>query len=467
MNTSLNAILGGYVSPHVLAGLPQSTPVLLALSGGADSSALLHILAQASKKEGFPLLLAHVNHGIRGEEAMRDQRFCESLAKQYGLELCTHEVDVPSLARAHGRGLEEEAREARYAYFESLMRERELPILVTAHHADDLLETVLFRLARGSGTHGLCGIAPSRRFAQGVLVRPLLQVTRRQIMDYCDRNELKFVTDCTNEDPSYARNRIRMQVVPALEELFDTPQSRVAALCADLREEDAFLESLAQTALSEVRVENGLSVSALRAVPKALLPRVLRGWLTQMNDVHLERAQLTAIGQALEGEKRPCSVTLTPDVCVLLEGDLLSLRRVAPKLTEPCYIPFRLGVTEVAELGLLIEVEKVNNLSIANTINSNEVSVIMNGALHFRTRREGDVIRRGGMHRRLRKLYNAAKIPPSLRERMPLLCDEQGIVWAPLIGARDGSDPMGERIRIRLFFKDVSYDGTVTERTFL
>ncbi len=441
---------GDYVSPHTLAELPKNASVLLALSGGADSRALLHVLAKDSKEQGFELLLAHVNHGIRGEEAMRDQRFCESLAKDYGLEICVLQADVPALAAVSGKGLEEEARAVRYSYFEQLMKERKIPILVTAHHADDALETVLFHLARGSGRRGLCGIAPARPFASGVLVRPLLQIPRRDVLEYCKQNELEFVTDSTNEDTAYARNLIRARITPVLEELFDSPQTRAVALCDQLREEEKLLETLAAEQLERARREGGLSTVALCDVPNALRKRVLRMWFKEYDGLRAERVQLQALENALRDEKRPCEITFGGGFYAVLEGELLSVRRGKCEELEPLCIPFSLGITELPSLGVRIEAEKVHNLSIARTINLNEVSVIINNAFYFRTRQEGDTLLMRGMHRKLRKLYNAAKIPPSVRERLPLLCDEEGIVWAPFVGTRDGLPTEGDAIRIRI-----------------
>lgn len=449
---------GEYRSPHRLADLPKDTSVLLALSGGADSRALLHVLANEAKKNGFSLLLAHVNHGIRGEEALRDETFCKALAEQYGLEICILRADVPTLAKDSGKGLEEAAREVRYAYFEGLMKERQISILVTAHHADDALETVLFHLARGSGRKGLCGIAPVRPFGDGVLVRPLLQVPRQAILEYCRQNGLEFVTDSTNSDTSYARNRIRSQVIPVLEELFEAPQIRAAALCEQLREEEAFLESQAAKYLSNVRCVRGLSISKLLDVPHALLKRVLLTWLDEYEGLRAERVQLVSLETALKDRKRPCEITLGGGFSAVFEGDLLFVHTGKQENTESLQIPFSIGVTELASLGLRIEVEKINKLSIANTINSNEMSVIINSTLYFRTRQDGDVILQGGMHRKLRKLYNAAKIPPSVRERLPLLCDGEGIVWAPFIGARDGLPTEGEAVKIRVVFTDANAD---------
>ena len=131
MTKSAFAFPVGFVPPAALAGVEPDIPVLLALSGGADSRALLDLLAEASRRDGFPLLLAHVNHGIRGEDAIRDREFCRSLAEQYGLQIAVLDADVPALAAERGQGIEETARAVRYEFFERLMRERSIPLLAT------------------------------------------------------------------------------------------------------------------------------------------------------------------------------------------------------------------------------------------------------------------------------------------------------------------------------------------------
>ena len=182
-------------SPHALAGLPSDAALLLAFSGGIDSRVLLDLLSDLQKKNGFRLVLAHVNHGIRGDEALRDRDFCQKMAAEYGYEIRFLDADVPALAEQHGTGLEEEARRVRYDFFADLMKREGIPLLVTAHHADDNLETMLFRLCRGSGLRGLCGIPPVRRFGDGFLVRPMLAsgLGREEIERYAAEKHLSYV----------------------------------------------------------------------------------------------------------------------------------------------------------------------------------------------------------------------------------------------------------------------------------
>lgn len=449
-------------TPQALAGLPGNTPVLLALSGGADSRALLHLLAAQRQECDFPLLLAHVDHGIRGEEAKRDSAFCRSLADAYGLELCVRQLDVPMLAAESGRGLEEEARAVRYAFFEELMREREIPILVTAHHGDDHLETVLFRMARGTGLRGLGGIAPVRPFANGWLVRPMLTRSRAEILDYCRQNKLEYVTDSTNAEECYARNRVRGQVVPVLESLFEHPQHRVLRMSESLREDEDCLTGLADAFLQEHCKDGVLKLREMENLHLAVRKRVWRQWVKALTHREPETVHVDALLALSHGE-----TTLPGGFVAMAENGCVRIREEDQPAPTPFYLPFAEGcvcldngVTLRVTKGNHVEEHiKINNLSTATHINVGAVSDIMLKTLFWRSREPGDVIRMGGMHRKLRKLYNAAKIPPRMRERMPLLCGEEGILWAPFVGLRDHLPTGGESYLLEVIFNEASKEG--------
>lgn len=451
----------GYQSPHALSGLPADTPVLLAFSGGADSASLLHVLHEASSKEGFPLLLAHVNHGIRREEGLRDRAFCCERAAHYGHEICVLDADVPAMAAESGRGLEEEARRVRYAYFAKLMRERNIPLLVTAHHADDHLETVLFRICRGTGLKGLCGIAPTREVEGGILARPLLHVTKEQIKQYCREQRIPYVTDSTNADTSYARNRIRREVVPALRELFDGIAERTVAMSEALREDEECLAHLTADFLKDAVTDGALDEQALRTLPIALQKRALRTWVESRTGYVPERTHLQSL-LALTQEEHggQTRVALSGGVCAVKEFGRLRVIPDREDTTLPYRIPFRFGTTEIEGTGIVITVEpegtdrKVHSLSTENRITSYKVFGIIEKDLYWRSRREGDTILMGGMHRKLRKLYNANKIPTRLRECMPLLCDGEGVLLAPFVGCRDGLTDCGEAYVISVVLTD-------------
>ncbi|MBR2849854.1 MAG: tRNA lysidine(34) synthetase TilS, partial [Clostridia bacterium] len=209
----------GFKQPPLLSGLDGSEAILVGFSGGADSTALLHILSRYSKDSGCRICAAHINHGIRGEEADRDEEFCRVFANTLGIELFVLHADVPTIAKQSGESIETAARRVRYDYFAKIMREQDIKILATAHNANDNLETLIFNIARGSGLGGMCGIPDSRPTECGVVIRPILSMEKSEILEYCEKNSLDFVTDSTNTDTDYTRNLIRAKTIPIMQEI--------------------------------------------------------------------------------------------------------------------------------------------------------------------------------------------------------------------------------------------------------
>lgn len=450
-------------APWQLAELSPTTPVLLALSGGADSRYLLHVLSKMARRDGFPLLAAHVNHGIRGDEAIRDREFCRQICRDLGVELCVLDADVPRLAREHGRGLEEEAREVRYDYFATLMREREIPILVTAHNADDNAETVLFRLARGTSLAGLCGIAPVRPFADGYLVRPMLGLTKREILEACREAELEYVTDSTNADTVYTRNRLRAEVLPVLESLFPGATLRMGEMCEELREDLGVLTATAKPYVARYLAEDGCPLSEIKTLPVAVRRQVLVQWLMRARGVTPERVHVDAMLELIDAGVPHSRLSLPRDTRVGIEGGRLCIVRDPADEPIPYELAFAEGETPIPGMNWKISVHKsektlkVHNLSIAPYIILTEESAIMKNALRWRTRREGDRILMGGMHRSVRRLQREAGVSPEDRERLPILCRGEEILWVPFVGVRDGAgstDPATEGVQVRLLLDD-------------
>lgn len=199
--------------------------VLVALSGGADSVCLLLVLDELRKTMPFELRAVHVEHGIRGESSRNDAAFVEKLCEDRGIPCRIFHEDVPAYADANGIGLEEAARDRRYACFAKAMEEcRECfpgcnVKVAVAHHARDNAETILFQMVRGSGLSGLCGMQYQREFAGGQIIRPLLAQMPEEMKAYLDACGQSYCTDETNEDTGYSRNRIRHQVLPQLEQI--------------------------------------------------------------------------------------------------------------------------------------------------------------------------------------------------------------------------------------------------------
>ena len=223
--------------------LPAGCTVLCAVSGGADSICLLDLVRRLGD---VTVLCAHFDHGIRGAESARDAAFVEALCKEWGVPFFPGRGDVPAYAAANGLSIETAAREMRYAFLNRTAKEHGADVIATAHNLNDNAETILFRMARGTGLRGLTGI-PARR---GSIVRPLLQTPRRDIEEYLTARGIPHVEDSTNAETDAARNRIRLDVLPRLESIHPGAVAGIARMSETLAEDEAFLASLAEEKLA-------------------------------------------------------------------------------------------------------------------------------------------------------------------------------------------------------------------------
>ena len=432
---------GRLTDPRKLAGLAPNAPVLLAFSGGADSMALLDMMQK--EYPNTPILLAHVNHGIRGEEALRDRNFCEKVAKERELEIAIIDVDIPAFAKERGQSLEEAAREVRYAFFADLMKERNIPLLLTAHHADDHLETILFRIARGTGLSGLCGIAPIRHFEGGHLVRPLLGFTKAEILQYCKEQKLDFVIDSTNADTTYARNRIRAEVVPVLEDLYADASHRAVQMSTELCEDEAYLQRLAKEFVEENTTVRGISHLHLQKAHPAIRRRALQIWFEKERGATLESVHLQALFRLVKSGDATARVALPTGVSAYCTArGRLSLTKTKPQPIGEYTLPLTVGEYSIPNTDISISVTPIEEPEKLDASEGNTLVLVgewkdLQQTLVWRNRREGDVILRGKMHRKLRRLYAQIGMPTELRKSLPLLCRGEEIVWAPFVGISD------------------------------
>ncbi len=426
-----------FKDPHKLAGLDSKEPILLALSGGADSSALLDLLAEHCKKNGSALYAAHVDHMIREDEHERDRRFCEALAKKYGIEIFTLEADLPRIAAESGESLELAARGVRYAFFSEIMRKNNIKILATAHNADDNLETVIFNLARGTGIRGACGIPPVRSFDGGLIVRPILEAEKSDILAYCDRRGLEYVTDRTNADDSYSRNRIRLNVIPELRKI-----NRSAAECATRFSRSLSLDCdfIEKSAEALIESDGSIKISALLSSHLSPARCAVALAYEKVCQSSLETVHIDAVIELCKNGKGFSSISLPSNMRARIENGVL---RFIPdqkerRANEFYEINLQTG-KNILDRHILLYVDRQNDKNIYKsatqiTIASDKII----GSLYARTRKPGDRIFQNGMHKELRKLMNEKKIPPELRDSLPVICDGEGILWVPYVGARDG-----------------------------
>lgn len=308
--------------------LPGRGAVLCALSGGRDSMAMLHILSLLAEEGGFRVAAAHFNHRLR-PTADRDEAFVRNWCREYEIPLTCGAGDVKSLAAREGLGVEDAARKLRYAFLETTARDMGAERIATAHHREDNAETVLLHLLRGSGLQGLGGIAPVR----GKIVRPLLETSRAEIDEYVTRNTLPYVEDESNQDARFTRNRLRLEVLPLLEEISPGCGARIAAAAELLREENEHLCRETEALVPEV--ENDmlvLPVPVLDRQDRTVQRRLIRTMGRKLG-VELTKAQTEAV------------LSLKSGGCLDLPGGLYAVRRPHrlilkknPPLPPPCVL---------------------------------------------------------------------------------------------------------------------------------
>ncbi len=428
-----------------------SRGVLLALSGGADSVLLFHLLRVYTEEKNIPFAALHVHHGIRGEEADRDADFCADLCQKAGVLFFLRREDAPAYAagEGHGRGLEYAARRVRYAAIEAVMAENPAyGVCATAHNATDNLETVLLHMLRGSGLRGMCGIPPVR----GVFVRPLLLVSKRDVLAAITDIGAAYITDSTNNELTYDRNYLRAEVLPRLSHLREDPEAAVSRLTANMREENSVSETLCDRFMAKYVPGHVVPRQALLSLPSPVACRVLcRLAAPFLGDETPGRQHVHAFLALLAGNRVRGLYSMPGGFFGRFEQDAVWFEAKRDGMLQYS-IPLAMGQNKLPENtgeiwlfdGQNTEFEKAHANVYNLSIQANVDSATIIGKLSARTLEEGDRYRTGGMTRRVRRLLSAAHMSEEVRHTLPIVCDEAGILWVPGFGVRDGAAAGGE-----------------------
>lgn len=406
--------------------------VIVAFSGGADSMALFHFLYTHRDAWGLTLSAAHFEHGLRGEDSLRDADFVREVCRKYDVPLYYGEGKMSERQSPKGLGTEAWARQLRYQFLDGLAARHGAKIAL-AHTLSDNAETVLFRAARGTGPRGLGGIPPVR----GCYVRPVLPVSRQEIETYCAENDLAYRQDATNRDNRYSRNRLRNQVLPLLEQVHPGAAHSLARLAADMRELDGWLDAQAQDLLGQAarsgpNSQPGYDAEVLNTAPGLLRLKALA--LLAGDDI--DRAALERMQQVLAGERQAAQLPGGLQA-TLLKGRLYVGPSAKPE-PEPAYMfplaPGRLDlpggyaihveISETCDKFIKCEIKRQKSLTFAADYAKINCGV-------FRTRRTGDSFapKGRGVTKTVKKWMNEQGILPHLRDTLPLLADGSTVLW--------------------------------------
>lgn len=411
--------------------------VAVGLSGGADSMCLTDILIKLKVQYDIIVKAVHINHNIRGAEALRDENHVRAYCKEKGIELFVFNEDIPSLSRKLGISEEECGRKVRYECFQKLGCDA----VATAHTLSDSVETSVFNLLRGTGSKGLSGISPKR---EPNIIRPLIDCSREEIEAYCKKENIAFVTDSTNLGVDYSRNFIRHKVLPIFAEINPSYAASIAKAGEIIEEESSFINEKAVELLKVSALADGYSKEIFKKAHGAVRKRAFRLILEEKMSKPVEYRHISLCEEAILRKNN--RIELSRDLYISFESDIIhfctSEEAVAFWSAEVADFssdtPFgRFELVESDE-GYGIDASKIRN------------------SLIFSSKSEGDKIylKKRKVTKSLKKLFNEMKIPTHERNRIAVLKDGENVVWVEGVGIDGNYLKRADSDKVYVIMKD-------------
>ena len=382
--------------------------VVAGVSGGADSMLLLSYLLQIRKELDLRILVANVEHGIRGEESVSDSLFVENFCKDNNIEFECLRIDAPTLAKKAGLGVEEYSRKRRYEFFESFCPDK----IATAHNLSDNVETVLFRLSRGTSLNGCCGIPAVR----GKIIRPLIELTSNEIREECKNKKIPFVVDSTNYDNNYSRNYIRNVIIPDFEKLNPSFERTFERFISSSAEDNDYLRSESLNCYDYCLTDDGLDIEKLKSFHNAIIKRaVIR--LAEEKGVSLDELHLSGVCELLSKRGR---YQIKNDYFAISDLKTLRIDKTVSTVFE-----FSFKETVIRKEDFLNKYEFLKK-EFDFYCDYDKI----NGSISVRQRKEGDSIvpYKRNCTKSLKKLFNEMKIPADKRNAVPIIADDSGVI---------------------------------------
>ncbi|HSJ37485.1 MAG TPA: tRNA lysidine(34) synthetase TilS [Planococcus sp. (in: firmicutes)] len=417
--------------------LESGDHVLLGCSGGIDSMVLLHYLKTHEAVLSITVEAVHINHMLRGEESIEDRLFTENTCKQWGIPCHSRDIPIPVILEKAGGNKQQVCRQERYSYFEEVMERTGATKFATAHHADDQLETILMSGLRGTLQSGSFGMPSSRPFGKGMLIRPLLSVTKQEIAAYASENAVPFREDPSNAENHYTRNRIRKNVVPELKKENADVSKQFVELSQSLQEDQKFLTELAQEKLDSLLLseeqEIVLSAERFRSHASALQKRMvllLLNYLYIGEQVIVTRQLAEQVQEMMQSSAGTVFLHLPQKYMMVRQYD-----RVLFSRRDPESAPQELDLLITGEWSGAVKNFRYKLVPVQDFVETPDVfpwylSSEDEPRLHLRSRLPGDRIPLPGMShsKKVARLMIDEKVPAPLRRDWPVITDGDGEV---------------------------------------
>lgn len=414
----------------------QDKTIIVGFSGGYDSMCLLDILSKIKEQEEFwdlTVIAAHFNHNWRGEEALKEQEVCRLFAASRGVEFYTRTAS-PNVKKT-----ENDARIARYEFFEEAMEEYDADAVFTAHNKDDNAETVLYRVIKGTGLVGLKGISVRRNS----FYRPLLKISRSEIVDYCNKNNLNPNNDSSNADTSYRRNYLRLNVIPALEKINPSVKDSLNTLAEVCSSENAIIEEYLTDIRAKVFVEDRIVSSEFKKLSKPVKMRLLHEYI-QKFDLDYDFKKIKEVYEFIEnniGQRNGSTLSLATALWLYADDKIVETiphRSTEEKPALEIVIDGE-GEYEVGDKKLVLKKYVEKDVFIFPEAAANFVYVDLSKIklpLTLRNRRDGDVINPFGMSgsMKLKKYLNSKGVLRHKRDELLILADDNEVLWVVGVG---------------------------------
>lgn len=382
--------------------LSRGDRVLIGVSGGADSIALLEFFVSVKEKYDLDICVAHIEHGIRGEDSVNDAEFVKNYCKKLGVNFYLKTIDAPNLAKKAKMGVEEYSRMARYDFFNTI----ECDKIATAHNLTDNIETLLFRLARGTGLKGACSIPAVR----GKIIRPFIEVSSGEIRKWCNDNNIPYRVDCTNSDSAYSRNLIRLEILPLFEKLNANYQDNIENFISDVNEDYAFIDDYVKSIYPKIVKNNEIDLPKFNELDLSIKKRILIMFFDEngysLNRIHLQSViDITLKSGKTQIKENVFAISAKGKIRIAKFNDLNKKDEFVTKI---------LNIDEFKDknIDFYCDCDKI----VGNII--------------IRAKQAGDRIKPAGRNvsKTLKKLFNESAYPIEKRNKKIVVCDDFGIV---------------------------------------